>query len=139
MNRVRSLADIFTDLLRQFTTLIRTEAQLARTELSGNISAAAVGIELIVGGAVLLIPGFVVLLQAAVAALQEKLGLQSYFAALAVGGGVLVIGLILMAIGATRLKPRNLMPSRTIEQIQRDANVAKEQTRSDHDPIQRAA
>jgi hypothetical protein len=138
MATARSIPDIFTDLLRQFTALIRTEARLARAEMSENLSAAVIGLALIVVGAVLLIPGLVILLEAAVAAL-EKYGLQSYWAALAVGGGVLLIGFILMIVGMSRLKVRRLMPSRTFEQIQQDANVAREQARSDHDQIQRAA
>jgi uncharacterized membrane protein YqgA involved in biofilm formation len=96
------------------------------------------GLGLIVVGGVLLIPGLVVLLEAGVAALQ-KYGLESHWAALAVGGGVLLIGLILLIVGLRRLSVRRLVPSRTIEQIQQDANVAREQARSDHDQIQRAA
>jgi hypothetical protein len=138
MNYARSLPEIFTDLLRQFMTLLRTEANLARAEMSEKISAAALGLGLIVGGAVLLIPGLVVLMLAGVAAL-EKAGLAPHWAALAVGGGVLVLGFILMAVGMSRLSAKRLVPSKTIEQIRRDANVAREQARSDHDPIQRAA
>lgn len=138
MNTARSLPEIFTDVLRQFTSLIRTEAKLARAEVSEKISAAAIGLGLIVGGAVLLIPGLVVLLGAGVAAL-EKHGMESWLAALIVGGGVLLLGLILMMVGMSRLKVKRLMPARTLEQIQQDAQVAREQTRSDHDRIQRAA
>jgi Putative Actinobacterial Holin-X, holin superfamily III len=138
MATARSIPEIFTDLLRQFTALMRTEARLARAEVSENLSAAAVGLGLVVIGAVLLIPGLVVLLEAAVAALQ-KYGLESYWAALAVGGGAPLIGFILMAVGMRRLSVRRLVPSRTLEQIQQDANVAREQARSDHDQVQRAA
>ena len=141
MATVRSLPDLFTDVVRQFTALVRTEARLARAEISENITSAAIGLGLIIGGAVLLIPALVVLLQAAVAALQKGGFLEGAWAFLAVGGGALVIGFVLMAIGASRLRPRYLMPTRTIEQMQQDANVAREQTqtRSDHDPVQRAA
>src|SRR5262249_41666854 len=138
MAMARSIPDILADLLRQFTALIRTEPRLARAEISENLSAAAIGLALVVIGAVLLIPGLVVLLEAAVAALQ-KYGLEPQWAALAVGGGVLVIGLILLAVGMSRLRVRRLTPSRTIEQIQQDANVAREQARSDHEQVQRAA
>jgi len=138
MSYARSLPEIFTDLLRQFMSLIRTEARLARAEVSEKISAAAIGLGLIVGGAVLLIPGLVVLLEAGVAAL-EKNGMESWLAALIVGGGVLLLGLVLMMVGMSRLKMKRLMPTRTLEQIQQDAQVAREQTGSDHDGIQRAA
>jgi hypothetical protein len=134
----RSIPDIFTDVLRQFTTLMRTEARLARAEIYEKIGSAATGLGLVVFGAVLLIPALVVLLEAAVAALQTY-GLQSYWASLAVGGGVLIIGLILLAVGMSRLSVKRLVPEKTIEQIQQDATVAREQARSDHDRAQRAA
>jgi hypothetical protein len=134
----RSIPDIFTDVLRQFTTLMRTEARLARAEIYEKIGSAATGFGLVVFGAVLLIPALVVLLEAAVAALQTY-GLQSYWASLAVGGGVLIIGLILLAVGMSRLSVKRLVPEKTIEQIQQDATVAREQARSDHDRAQRAA
>jgi protein-S-isoprenylcysteine O-methyltransferase Ste14 len=134
----RSIPDIFTDVLRQFTTLMRTEARLARAEIYEKIGSAATGLGLVVFGAVLLIPALVVLLEAAVAALQTY-GLQSYWPSLAVGGGVLIIGLILLAVGMSRLSVKRLVPEKTIEQIQQDATVAREQARSDHDRAQRAA
>src|ERR1700730_13130274 len=138
MAAARSIPEIFTDLLRQFTALIRTEARLARAEISENPNPAPTRPGLIANGAMLLIPGVVVLLEAAVAALQKD-GLESHWAALGVGGGVVLIGLILLAVGMSRLSVRRLVPSRTLEQIQQDANVAREQTRSDHDQVQRAA
>jgi hypothetical protein len=134
----RSVPEVVGDVITQFTTLIRKETQLARAELSENMSSLAAGLGLIVGGAVLLIPALVILLQAGVAALVEAYGLASYWSALIVGGGVLVIGIILLLIGINRLKLETLMPNRTIHQLQRDASVAKEQVRSDHE-LRRAA
>jgi ABC-type iron transport system FetAB permease component len=97
---------------------------------------------LIIGGAVLIMPGLVVLLQAATAALV-KAGFEDQWAALIVGGGVVVVGLILLAVGVNWLNPRSLVPDKTIGQVQRDASVAKKtirnETRNDHDTIQRAA
>jgi hypothetical protein len=82
-------------------------------------------------------PALVVLLEAAVAAL-ENAGIAPQYAALIVGGVVLVLGLILLIVGLSRLKADNLMPRRTIHQIQEDAAVAKRQMRMDND-YQRAA
>jgi uncharacterized membrane protein YqgA involved in biofilm formation len=118
--------------------LVRKEVQLARAEMSENMSRLAMGLGLIVGGAVLLIPALVILFQAGVAALVEAYGVASYWAALIVGGVVLLLGIILLLIGINRLKVENLIPSKTIHQLQRDASVAKDQVRQDHD-LQRAA
>jgi hypothetical protein len=136
--RSRSFPDIFTDLFRQTTTLLSKEGQLARAEMSEKMSQIAVGIGLLVFGAVLLIPALVILLDAGVAALVRR-GFEPPIAALIVGGAALAFGLILALIGLSRLKAKRLMPTRTIEQLQQDAAVAKHQMRSDNEQIQRAA
>ena len=134
----RSIPEIFTDLISELTTLLRKEGELARTEVSEKISQVAVGLGLIVGGAVLLIPALVILLQAAVSALITSHVVDEPYAALIVGGAVLIIGLVLALIGTSRMKAENLVPQRTVHQIQRDVLVAKQQVREDHGQ-QRAA
>jgi uncharacterized membrane protein YqjE len=136
-NRNRSIADVFRDLIAQLTTLLRKEAQLARVELSENVSKAALSLGLIVGGAVLLIPALVILLQAVVAALEQN-GMLPAAAAGIVGGCALVLGFILLAVGLSRLRMKNLIPNKTIQQLQHDAGVAKQQMRHDYD-VQPAA
>jgi protein-S-isoprenylcysteine O-methyltransferase Ste14 len=133
----RSIPDILSDLLSQFPTLVRKESQLARTEMSEKVGQVAAGLVLVVIGAVLLMPALVVLLQAAVAGLEQA-GIAPPWAALIVGGVVLVIGLILLMVGVNRLKAENLLPQKTINQLQEDASVAKRQVRTD-DGYQRAA
>jgi len=56
-----------------------------------------------------------------------------------VGGVALVMGLALLAIGINRLKAGRLVPSRTLEQLQRDATVATQQMRNDYGISDRAA
>lgn len=134
----RSLPEIFSDLIAQFTRLLQKEGQLARAEVSENIGKAATGIGFVIGGAVLLIPALVVLLDAAVAAITERGHLAPYWSALIVGGGVLIIGLLLLAFGASRLRLSNMIPTRTMQQLQRDASVAKSQFEESHE-LHRAA
>ena len=133
----RSIPTILTDVLTDFATLLRKESQLARTELSEKLSQLALGLGLVIGGAVLIMPGLVVLLQAGVTAL-ENTGLAPHWSALAVGGGTMIVGLILIGVGAARFKARNLMPARTVQQIKEDADVVKRQGRQNHEH-QRAA
>jgi uncharacterized membrane protein YqjE len=136
-NDNRSIADVLRDVIAQVTSLMHKEAQLARVELSENVSRAALGLGLIVGGAVLLIPALVILLQAAVAALEQN-GMHPAAAAAIVGGCVLVLGFILVAIGISQLRVTKLIPDKTIQQLQHDAAVARQQMRQDYD-LQRAA
>ena len=136
--RNRSFPEIFTDLFGQTTTLLSKEGQLARAEISEKIGQVGTGLALLVIGAVLLIPALGILLDAAVALLIRR-GFEAPVAALIVGGSALALGVILALIGLSRLKAKRLMPTRTIEQWQQDAAVAKQQMRSDHEQIQRAA
>ncbi len=122
----RTVPELFTDLIGQIVSLFRAETRLARAEMSEKITQATVGIGLLVAGAVLLIPALVVLLEAAVAALIDA-GYKSSIASLIVGGAALVVGIILALIGASRLRPRNLAPRRTIEQLHSDTAVARQQ------------
>jgi hypothetical protein len=134
----RSIPDIISDVLTQLTRLLRKEGQLARAEVSEKIGGVATGLALLVWGAVLLIPALVILLEVAVARLTEA-GIVAPWSSLLVGGVVLAIGLILFFAGMGRLTARRLMPTRTIEQLQQDATVAKNQMRSDYEKAQRAA
>jgi hypothetical protein len=130
----RSMPEIIGDLFAQLTILLRKEAQLARAEVSENMTGLAGGLGVMVAGAVLLIPALVILLQAAVAALTDSGGLAPYWSALIVGGIVLIVGLILLSVGIGRLKAGSIVPSRTVHQLQRDAEVAREKAREDNEP-----
>lgn len=122
----RTIPDVVSDVFTHLTTLFRKEMQLARTEVSEKFGQALSGMVMLVIGAVLLIPALVILLMAGVTALTEA-GLESYWASLIVGGIALLIGAILALVGLSRLKAENLAPSRTIDQLQRDAAIAKNQ------------
>jgi hypothetical protein len=126
----RPISNILTDLLQQFTTLIKQEGQLARTEVSENVSRAIMGVVMAVAAAVLLVPALVILLLAAVFGL-ETTGLEPWLCALAVGGGALLIGIIILMIGISRLKAKSLVPSKTLNQLQEDAAMARRQMKSE--------
>lgn len=79
-----------------------------------------------------------ILLQSAVTALVDA-KIPVVWAALIVGGVAFLIGLVLLAIGVSRLKAARPVPTRTIEQLQRDAEIAKQQVRSDYGTPKRAA
>src|SRR5436190_20452724 len=118
---------MLTDVINQFTTLLMKEGELARTEMSEKITQVAVGLGLIVGGSVLLTPALVVLLQAGVSALITNNIVKEPWAPLIVGGVVLVIGCFLLLVGMSRLKTEARVPHKTIQQIQSDVMVARQQ------------
>ena len=127
----RSIPGILSDLLTQFTTLIRQEGELARTEMSEKISRAVMGIAMAGAAAVLLLPSLVILMMAGVYGISEATDWPLWASALVVGGGFTLIGLILLAVGASRLKARALMPTKTFSNLQEDAALAKRQIQTE--------
>jgi hypothetical protein len=121
---IRPIPEIFTDLIGQVTTLVRKEGQLARAEISEKATRALTGMAMILLGSVLLIPALVILLQAAIMGLIEN-GTEPTIAALIVGGGALLIGMVLGLIGWSWVKPAALVPDKTIDQLKRDAQVPR--------------
>jgi Putative Actinobacterial Holin-X, holin superfamily III len=134
-NTRRSIPDLFGSVFKQLAELMRTEGMLARTEMSEKMSHMGTGLGLLVGGAVLAMPALVILMEAAVAALVENGGMAPYWASLLVGGLSLLLGLLLLSLGANWLRAGNLMPDRTLQQLQYDANAARNashQVRADY-------
>lgn len=125
----RSIPDLLGDLVDQTSTLVRKEIQLARAEMSEKVSVVgAAGASIAIGG-VLLLAALIVLLQAAVAALVEYAHLSATVSAFIVAVIVALIGYGVLRGGLSRLQASNLTPDRTVAQLSRDAEVAKEQVR----------
>lgn len=122
----RGMADLFTEVVKELSNLLSKEMQLARTELSEKITLVALSIGLVVAGAVLVMAALLLLLQAGIAALVVR-GFSTTVATLLVAGVTLVVGVGVLWIGASRLRAKNLAPSKTLDQLQQDAAVAKHQ------------
>jgi hypothetical protein len=127
-NESRSLPDLLSTLVTQMSTLFRQEIRLARTETAENIGKAVGALAMLATAAAILLPGLVVFLQAIAAVLVAN-GMEPPSALFVVSLGAIAIGGILLAVGLGRLKASSLMPDRTIEQVRRDATVAKEQVK----------
>lgn len=121
----RAVSELFGDALDQFSNLIRSEIQLARAEISAKTAQALVALGLLAGAAVVLIPGLVLLLMALSAFLVE-LGVRPSVGHLLAGLLGALIAAVLAWAGLNRLRAENLIPSRTINQLQRDAAAARE-------------
>lgn len=84
----------------------------------------ATGVETMGAGAVVLLVALIVLAQALVLALATYM--EPGLAALAVGGGLGLIGAILVIVGRRAVSSVRLTPERTLEQTSRDMRLAKE-------------
>lgn len=122
----KSLVDLVGDLATQVTTLFQTEARLLRAEMSEKLAKAGAGAAEVLGGAICLLAALMVLLQALVIALANA-GLGAGWASLLVGIVVAGLGLFLLRTGTNAMKPSELTPDRTQEQLKRDARAVKEQ------------
>jgi apolipoprotein N-acyltransferase len=120
----RPTGSLLSDAINQLTRLVRGEVALAKAEVAQNIRSAGLGIGLLVGAVVLVFVALNVLVFALVAAMGELIG--PGWSALIVGALILVVAAILAMRGLNALKPENLTPSRTVRNVQADAQTIKE-------------
>lgn len=126
----RSVPVLMGDIIRDLSDLVRQEIALAKTEASEKLSTLQTAIiALAIGGAVAF-AGFIVLLDAAVYALGNVMGpIVDRFPALPaliVGSLVVIIGVVMIKMGASRFESKHLRLSRTAANLQRDQAVVKE-------------
>jgi hypothetical protein len=126
----RATGSLVGDALAQISRLIRGEVALARAEVEENIRAAAAGLGMVVAGLVVALTALNVLAAALVAALTE-LGLDGGWAALIVGVALAALAAVMATAGARKLSPGALAPSRTADNLRRDAETIKEGTTHD--------
>ena len=120
----RSFTTLFTDLLRDSRELVRTEMRLVRSELSDKVNQMQTAGIALIAAAVCVLVGLVVLSQALVVALATVM--QPALAALLVGIVFLVVAAILFAQARSNLKPANLAPDRSADQLSKDTRMVKE-------------
>jgi hypothetical protein len=127
----RPLMDLFSDLWRQTALLFRQEADLAKAEISEKVGQVEAAVASLAVGAVVLHAGFLLLLAAAVGGLMKLLPEEhaAWLAPLIIGVVVLIAGAVLLARGRSKMKAGNLAPSRTMQSMRRDMELAKEHAR----------
>jgi hypothetical protein len=125
---LNAIPRLFGDAVEQLGKLVQNEVQLARAELAQKIARAGMGAAYVAGAAVLAIPVLVVLF-IALALWLTQLGLSPVGAHLAAAACGAVVSAILAVVGMSHLKPENLKPTITMQQIERDVTTAKELAR----------
>lgn len=119
----KGVVDLAGDALKEIATLVQTELQLLRAEIIEKLTFTALSAVLIGAGALLLMATIVLLLQAAIAVLVAY-GLSWPAAILIVAAATLLGGAGLIWVGLNRLSMARLTPSKTLEQLQKDSNIA---------------
>lgn len=123
----RSIPEILSALTGDLANLVRKESELIRAEVAEKLhdamkAGASIGI-----GAALLLGGFLCLMAALVIGLDYFMPL--FWAALLVGVVAGLIGFTLVKGAANKVKPAALAPDRAARQLQKDAQLVKEQVR----------
>lgn len=102
----------------QAVGIMRTELDDAKTEVQQKAKGIGIGVALVAGAASFLFFATVALLAAAVIGLAQVW--PAWLAALVVGGSLLLIGGLLVAIGASKInKNKDLKPARAIKNLRR--------------------
>lgn len=126
IDRSRSLAGLLGEGVEQLGELFQTELQLAQTELSEKLADAGRGVTYLAATAIFLIPVVTLLLAAFALWLSESAGISLALSLLIAALLGAVVGLICASVGLKYLRPKNLAPTVTLEQIKRDVAAAKE-------------
>jgi uncharacterized membrane protein YqjE len=106
-------------ILKEAARLLGTEARLLRAEMGEKISVIGLGVGLAIGGVVLLVMAVVLLFVTVISALMDQ-GFGLTAAALIVFGVVLVAGAGCLWFGIRQFQTQNLLPNKTIAQVQKD-------------------
>lgn len=119
----RSLFALLVDLPGLFMDLVRGEIEQLKHELATRIAQAGVGIGLLAGAATILLFALGAFVTAAILGLAEVL--PAWAAALIVGGALVVLAAIIVAIGVASLKRGSAGPADTIDSIKQDVRAIK--------------
>lgn len=123
----RSISRLFRELILELMSMVRNEAALVRTEISNNVSKLQGGVVSLVLAVILLLVGLIGLMQAGIHGLATVW--PFWLSALVVGGAIVVVGLIALAIGRSKMKASNMTLDRSAQEARKDARFAREQTR----------
>jgi hypothetical protein len=121
---IRTIATLMGDALSQFSKLFQNEIDLAKAELGEKAQQVGIAAGFLVGAGVLVIPALVMALLALSAALVAG-GWSQPVAHLLSALVAAVLAAILAVVGMQRLKPENLKPSETIDQLEADKAAVK--------------
>lgn len=115
------------DAFEHVTQLLRKELDLFRAELQENTNKAFAALGMIVAGIVVMLVALNVLAGAFVGWLAEA-GISPGWAAVIVFAVLAVIAIVLLMTGRNKLKAARLAPTRTAENVRRDASTLREAT-----------
>jgi uncharacterized membrane protein YqjE len=121
-----SAGNLLSRLLGDASALVRNEVQLAKAELRETTSSVKEALSAIAISAAVLLAGMFALIAAVILALAEVVA--PWIAALIVGAGLAIIGLIMLQAARKKLELGHLGFERTQSSLRRDARVVARRT-----------
>ena len=123
----RSIATLLSDLASESVLLVRQELALLKAELHEKFSRVGQGASALTAGGLIAYSGWLVLLAAAVLGLATVW--PPWLAALLVGLAALAIGGGLLLLGKSRLDAQSLTPHRSLRSLREDEAWLRERLR----------
>lgn len=121
-----NLGPLLSSIAQDIQDLVRGELRLARAELDQKLHRLIIAAVFLLGGALVAFAGLVVVLQGIAAALA--LALPVWAASLIVGVVILAVGGLFAWSGLRMISLKALVPTRTVDSLQKDVDVLKEHT-----------
>ena len=121
----RSTIELMSDAFSDASALLSTEASLLRAEVNEKINHVVTAIGMMVGAAVFFIGALFLLLQTGVAVLVQW-GLSTAVVSILMAVVSALIGLVMVFAARAAASPAHLKPERAMNQINRDAAMARD-------------
>lgn len=121
-----SIGGLLAGLAGDVQDLVRGELKLARVEVDDKIERIVTAAIWLVGGALVGFAGLVVALQAVAFVLASVMPL--WLAYLIVGVLIIGAGALVARVGLAQISLKELVPEKTVDNLQKDARMLKEHT-----------
>jgi uncharacterized membrane protein YqjE len=124
----QSLGTLVTGIVEDLQNIVRGELALAKTELKEEAAGIGRGVGMLAAGAIVGLVAFIFLMLGVTYLINRWLTMWQ--SAAIVGAALLIIALILLMSGRSKVSSANLTPTRTIDSLKEDQEWASQQIKS---------
>lgn len=123
-----SLGSLVTGIVEDLQNIVRGELALAKAELKDEATSIGRGVAMLAAGAIVGLVAFIFLMLGVTYLINRWLTMWQ--SAAIVGAGLLVIAIILLMAGRSKVSNVNLTPTETIDSLKEDQEWASQQIKS---------
>jgi len=123
-----SLGSLVTGIVEDLQNIVRGELALAKTELKDEAAGIGRGVGMLAAGAIVGLVAFIFLMLGLTYLINRWLTMWQ--SAAIVGAGLLIIALILLMVGRSKVSSASLTPTQTIDSLKEDQEWASQQIKS---------